>query len=69
MIICIVTHVVPNSFFFSQSLINLLLSGKAVTNVWDNDKDISGLSKYKTLDVVTLNNMLVYPNTTNWCWT
>ncbi|KAH3706078.1 ubiquitin carboxyl-terminal hydrolase MINDY-3-like [Dreissena polymorpha] len=27
----------------SQSLINLLITGKAVTNVWDNDKDISGL--------------------------
>ncbi|XP_064613700.1 LOW QUALITY PROTEIN: ubiquitin carboxyl-terminal hydrolase MINDY-3-like [Liolophura sinensis] len=27
----------------SQSLINLLLTGKAVSNVWDNDKDISGM--------------------------
>lgn len=27
----------------SQSLINLLITGKAVSNVWDNDKDISGL--------------------------
>ncbi|OWF51042.1 hypothetical protein KP79_PYT19576 [Mizuhopecten yessoensis] len=27
----------------SQSLINLLLSGKAVTNVWDNDKEVCGL--------------------------
>ncbi|WAQ94853.1 MINY3-like protein, partial [Mya arenaria] len=27
----------------TQSLINLLITGKAVTNVWDNDKDISGL--------------------------
>lgn len=27
----------------SQSLINLLLTGHAVSNVWDNDKDVSGL--------------------------
>lgn len=27
----------------SQSLINLLLTGRAVSNVWDNDKDVSGL--------------------------
>ncbi|XP_069110712.1 ubiquitin carboxyl-terminal hydrolase MINDY-3-like [Argopecten irradians] len=27
----------------SQSLINLFLSGKAVTNVWDNDKEVCGL--------------------------
>ncbi|XP_053373722.1 ubiquitin carboxyl-terminal hydrolase MINDY-3-like [Mercenaria mercenaria] len=27
----------------SQSLINLLITSKAVTNVWDNDKDVSGL--------------------------
>ncbi|GAB1601101.1 ubiquitin carboxyl-terminal hydrolase MINDY-3-like [Argonauta hians] len=27
----------------SQSLINLLLTGRAVSNVWDNDKEISGL--------------------------
>ncbi|XP_046549929.1 ubiquitin carboxyl-terminal hydrolase MINDY-3-like [Haliotis rubra] len=27
----------------SQSLINLLLTGKAISNVWDNDKDVSGL--------------------------
>ena len=30
---------------FSQSLINLLLTTTAVTNVWDNDKDVSGLSE------------------------
>jgi len=29
----------------SQSLINLLLTGKAVSHVWDNEKSISGLSK------------------------
>jgi len=27
----------------SQSLINLVLTGNAVSNVWDNDKDVSGL--------------------------
>ena len=36
------------TFHFSQSLINLLITGKAVTNVWDNDKDVSGLSKYNS---------------------
>lgn len=29
----------------SQSLINLMLSGQAVNNVWDHDKDVGGLSK------------------------
>jgi len=29
----------------SQSLINLLLTGKAVSHVWDNEKSVSGLSK------------------------
>lgn len=27
----------------SQSLINLFLTSRAITNVWDNDKDVSGL--------------------------
>jgi hypothetical protein len=29
----------------SQSLINLMLSGRAVSNVWDHDQDVGGLSK------------------------
>ena len=29
----------------NQSLINLLMTGRAVSNVWDNDKDLSGLSE------------------------
>ena len=29
----------------SQSLVNLLLTGTAVTNVFDLDKDVSGLSE------------------------
>lgn len=42
----------------SQSLINLLITGKAVSNVWDNDKDISGLSKsYKLF--LNLSKLLV----------
>ena len=36
-------------FYFSQSLINLLITGKAVSNVWDNDKEVCGLSKYNYL--------------------
>ena len=35
--------------YFSQSLINLLITGKAVSNVWDNDKEVCGLSKYSYL--------------------
>ena len=45
---CILKKIIPKGeciIVFSQSLINLLITGKAVTNVWDNDKDISGLSK------------------------
>lgn len=49
----------------SQSLINLLLSGKAVTNVWDNDKDISGLKlkgipRQSTIGFLTLMEYLRY---------
>lgn len=29
----------------SQSLINLMLTGRAVSHVWDHDQDIGGLSK------------------------
>ena len=32
-------------FFFSQSLINLLMTGKATSHVFDGEKDVSGLSK------------------------
>jgi len=30
----------------SQSLINLMLTGRAVGHVWDHDQDVGGLSKY-----------------------
>lgn len=33
-------------FINSQSLINLLLTGHAVSNVWDGDRECSGMSKY-----------------------
>ena len=39
-------------FYCSQSLINLLLCGRGVSNVWDNDRDISGLSKYSKYKTV-----------------
>jgi len=29
----------------SQSLINLMLTGRAVSHVWDHDQDIGGLSE------------------------
>lgn len=29
----------------SQSLINLMITGRATTYVWDNDQDVGGLSK------------------------
>ena len=32
--------------WYSQSLINLFLTSRAISNVWDNDKDVSGLSEY-----------------------
>lgn len=31
--------------FCSQSLINLLVMGHAVSNVWDGDRECSGMSK------------------------
>lgn len=31
----------------SQSLINLMITGCAVTYVWDNEQDVGGLSKIK----------------------
>lgn len=30
--------------YASQALINLMLTGRAVAHVWDNDKDVGGLS-------------------------
>jgi hypothetical protein len=33
----------------SQSLINLMLTGRAVGHVWDHDQDVGGLSKCKSL--------------------
>lgn len=49
----------------SQSLINLMLTGHAVSNVWDNDKDISGLklrgiSKQSAVGFLTLLEHLRY---------
>lgn len=39
----------------SQSLINLFLTSRAISNVWDNDKDVSGLSKcYSDEDISRL---------------
>ena len=32
-------------FFSSQSLVNLLVVGRAVTNVFDMDKDLGGISE------------------------
>lgn len=29
----------------SQGLINLMLTGRAVAHVWDNEQDVGGLSK------------------------
>lgn len=30
----------------SQCLINLMISGRAVAHVWNNDQDVGGLSKF-----------------------
>ncbi|KAG8138931.1 putative Protein FAM188A-like protein, partial [Naja naja] len=35
------------SCLLSQSLINLLLTGFAVSNVWDGDRECSGMSEYE----------------------
>lgn len=32
-------------YFNSQSLVNLLVTGHAVSNVWDGDRECSGMSK------------------------
>lgn len=34
--------------FCSQSLVNLLVTGHAVSNVWDGDRECSGMSKTST---------------------
>ncbi|KAL5006775.1 hypothetical protein ScPMuIL_015581 [Solemya velum] len=49
----------------SQSLINLMLVGKAISNVWDNDKEVSGLvmrgiQKQSTIGFLTLMEHLRY---------
>ena len=33
----------------SQSLINLMLTGRAVSYVWDHEQDVGGLSKFCTV--------------------
>lgn len=33
------------TYVFSQSLVNLLVTGHAVSNVWDGDRECSGMSK------------------------
>ena len=33
----------------SQSLINLMLTGRAVGHVWDHEQDVGGLSETKNL--------------------
>lgn len=38
----------------SQGLINLMLTGRAVAHVWDDDQDIGGLSKLKYINVIIL---------------
>ena len=43
-------HIFVFFLFFSQSLINLFISSRAISNVWDNDKDVSGLSEYICFD-------------------
>jgi hypothetical protein len=30
----------------SQSLINLMLTGRGVNHVWDNEQDVGGLSEF-----------------------
>ena len=44
----------------SQSLINLFLTGRAVSNVWDNDKDLEGLSKYCSYTSITNTDIMKY---------
>lgn len=42
----LISYVLHNFFLLcSQSLINLLLTGHAVSNVWDGDRECSGMSK------------------------
>lgn len=38
----------PCLLVFSQSLVNLLVNGHAVSNVWDGDRECSGMSKTHT---------------------
>lgn len=45
----------------SQSLINLMITGRAVTYVWDNEQDVGGLSKLLLsyhLVFIFMNNLL-----------
>lgn len=43
----------------SQSLINLMLTGRAVSHVWDHDQDIGGLSKKKMLLSLKFNDNVI----------
>lgn len=37
--------------YASQALINLVLTGRAVPDVWDNDQDVGGLSGFDDVRV------------------
>lgn len=40
----------------SQSLINLMITGRAVTYVWDNEQDVGGLSKSRYPSQISTRN-------------
>lgn len=58
----------------SQNLINLMLTGRAVSHVWDHDQDISGLSEmalfvlfifFNTIQPFTSRNSIYFYNMLN----
>lgn len=46
----------------SQGLINLMLTGRAVAHVWDNDQDIGGLSEIKLKKFDDLKCLILFLN-------
>ena len=37
----------------SQSLINLMITGRATTYVWDHEQDVGGLSRFRFIYIFT----------------
>lgn len=57
---CVDSWTLQLSLVFSQSLVNLLVTGHAVSNVWDGDRECSGMSKSCMMLLHTHRNSVIH---------